>query len=119
MKDIKHIGSISLSYGLGDTHCGEIFESENAVSVSYLRRPTAMDRTNAAEIGELESYYDLNALFWGQITQYETEIMVTPDEDCAELWLNFACEEWVNAVMNEQERNCFMNLMSSCLAILE
>lgn len=55
MKDIKHIGSISLSYGLGDTHCGEIFESENAVSVSYLRRPTAMDRTNAAEIGELES----------------------------------------------------------------
>lgn len=75
------------------------------------------DEKTVYETGTIRSYDCLNAMFWDQISGGETEISIVPEEEYAEQWLDFACEEWVNARhdMTEAERNCFINLMSSCL----
>ncbi len=121
MKDMNHIGTITLQYGTGDTVHGGIFVGNDSIYITYLRRPTGLEKTTAYETGTIRSYNCLNAMFWDQISQSETEIAIVPEEEYAGYWLSFACEEWLNARydMTAAERNCFINLMSSCLETMQ
>lgn len=121
MKDMKFFGFITLWYGTGDTEHGTIFVDDDSVYVTYLRRPTGLEKTTAYETGTIRAYNCLNAMFWDQISGGETEIAIVPEEEYAEYWLSFACDEWLNARhdMTEAERNCFIGLMSSCLETMQ
>lgn len=116
--DMKHIGELSCAYGTGDVCTYHLYMDETYVYATLTRRAIPLDRTSALETGRIRCYDTLNSMFWDQLSGAETEISVSPEEEFAETWLDFATEEYTNAPMTEVERSCFRNLMASCLSVL-
>ncbi len=66
----------------------------------------------------MSRYDNLNEMFRDFVEKEDESDRVEINEDHAQMWFDFAIEEYTNAPMTEVERSCFLNLMASCLSVL-